>query len=152
MIGAQKSPAKSAAKPVDVGIAIFAAVCILGFAWFVYYLVTQQNADDRQWTRLTYLFNGVEAITFAAAGYLFGREVNRRRAETAEARAEQAENNATESNTEKIKLQTTAKNLDNLFQQKTAHLGRVRARAPDAAPQFSSQDVEELQSLIKTML
>ncbi len=40
MTEAQKRPAKPVVKPVDTAIAIFAAVCILGFAWFVYYLVT----------------------------------------------------------------------------------------------------------------
>jgi hypothetical protein len=42
---------------------------------------------DAQWSRYTYLYNGLEALAYAAAGFLFGREVNRQRADRAEADA-----------------------------------------------------------------
>jgi hypothetical protein len=42
------------------------------------------DATEKEWSRLVYLLGGVEAIAFAAAGYFFGREVNRARAERAE--------------------------------------------------------------------
>lgn len=42
---------------------------------------------DAQWSRYTYLFSGLETLAYAAAGFLFGREVNRQRADRAEADA-----------------------------------------------------------------
>ena len=43
-----------------------------------------RRCPEEEWARLVYLLSGVEAIAFAAAGYFFGREVNRARAEAAE--------------------------------------------------------------------
>jgi hypothetical protein len=54
------------------------------------------TADERHWTRATYLFGSVEAIAFAAAGFLFGREVHRQQAAKAEQRAAEAERNTKE--------------------------------------------------------
>ncbi|ADD27261.1 hypothetical protein [Meiothermus ruber] len=67
------------------------AVVLLGFAALVVYMLGLLTADETTWGRALYLFAGVEAIAFAAAGYLFGREVHRARAEQAEARAHHAE-------------------------------------------------------------
>ncbi len=64
---------------------------LLGFAALVVYMLGLLSADETTWSRALYLFAGVEAIAFAAAGYVFGREVHRTRAEQAEARAHQAE-------------------------------------------------------------
>lgn len=47
-----------------------------------------------QWGRNAYLYAGVEALAYAAAGFLFGREVNRRRAEKAEENADRAQREA----------------------------------------------------------
>ena len=41
-------------------------------------------AADDTWERYTYLLSGVEAVVFAAVGWLFGKEVHREQAETAE--------------------------------------------------------------------
>ncbi len=41
------------------------------------------GADDDTWQRYTYLLSGVEAVVFAAVGWLFGKEVHREQAETA---------------------------------------------------------------------
>jgi ATP-dependent protease HslVU (ClpYQ) ATPase subunit len=54
------------------------------------------TAAETQWTRAVFLFSGVEAIAFAAAGYLFGREVNRQRAEAAEDSSKKLSEKATE--------------------------------------------------------
>ncbi|HEX8320463.1 hypothetical protein [Longimicrobium sp.] len=70
--------------PYLVGVLALAA-----YAAFV--LALRQDvadgATEQEWLRLTYLFAGVESIAFAAAGFFFGREVNRGRAEQAEKRA-----------------------------------------------------------------
>ena len=77
-------------------IAPFVAIATLVFfALVLLYLAWQIGLPQQQWDRLIFLLNGVEAIAFAAAGYLFGKEVNRQRAEKAEERAEEAEGDAT---------------------------------------------------------
>jgi len=77
-------------------IAPFVAIATLGFfALVLVYLARQIGLPQPQWDRLVFLLNGVEAIAFAAAGYLFGKEVNRQRAEKAEERADAAEGDAT---------------------------------------------------------
>lgn len=74
--------------PVSLAVACLA---ITGFGVFVMFLLFRLGLNDLQWTRATYLLNGVEAIAFAATGFLFGREVQRGRAESAEQRAKNAE-------------------------------------------------------------
>ncbi len=63
---------------------IFAGIIILGYCWFIIYLVGETGEDENKWTKLTYLFGSVEAIVFTAVGFIFGREVNKSRAVTAE--------------------------------------------------------------------
>jgi hypothetical protein len=53
------------------------------------------TVEEVQWSRLVYLFTGVESLAFAAGGFFFGREVNRGRAESAEARASAESDRAT---------------------------------------------------------
>ncbi len=69
-----------------IGVAV-----LMGFAVLVIYMFSLLGSSETTWNRALYLFAGVEAIAFAAAGYFFGREVNRQRAESAEWRAGQAE-------------------------------------------------------------
>jgi hypothetical protein len=63
---------------------IVGAVALGGLAFFVAYLVRHLSLNDTEWNRAIYLFGSVEAVAFAAAGYLFGKEVHRQRAENAE--------------------------------------------------------------------
>lgn len=73
---------------ITVVLAIVILACL---AILIIFLLGQANAEDPIWQRYIYLLSGVEAIAFAAAGYLFGREVNRGRAEEAQRRADNAE-------------------------------------------------------------
>ncbi len=63
---------------------IIAIGVLIAYGFFIYFLIGKADAKELDWSRLIYLFSGVEAIVFAAAGFLFGREVNRKRAENAE--------------------------------------------------------------------
>ena len=57
----------------------------------------RDGVTDIQWERYLNLYSGVEALAYAAAGFLFGREVNRQRADRAEedaARSQQVANEA----------------------------------------------------------
>jgi len=65
-----------------------ALLALLAFAWFIRYMLRLEEPSEVQWTRAVYLLAGVEAIAFAAAGFLFGREVNRQQAENSEINAQ----------------------------------------------------------------
>lgn len=66
-----------------------AGLALLAFFVLLFYLLSQvQELSDIAWTRAVYLLTGVEAIVFAAMGFVFGREVQRGRAEKAEERAD----------------------------------------------------------------
>lgn len=54
-------------------------------------LTDPATVGEIQWGRNAYLYAGVEALAYAAAGFLFGREVNRQRAERAEENADRAQ-------------------------------------------------------------
>lgn len=69
---------------------IFAGIILLGYAWFIYYLIGKTNAEDKEWVKITYIFSSIEAIVFTAVGFIFGREVNRLRAVKAEKSEEKA--------------------------------------------------------------
>jgi hypothetical protein len=68
----------------DVIAVAVACLALTGFGVFILALLFMLDLPEVRWARATFLLNGVEAVAFAAAGYLFGREVNRGRAENAE--------------------------------------------------------------------
>ena len=53
-----------------------------------------EEVSPDTWIRFTMLLTGVEALVFAATGWLFGREVNRARAEAAEKGKDKADEKA----------------------------------------------------------
>ncbi len=71
--------------------AIVAVASLVGFGALALYLLIDIDVEELTWSRRVYIFAGVEAITFAGVGWLFGREVHRERAEVAEDRAANAE-------------------------------------------------------------
>jgi hypothetical protein len=73
-----------------------AAVLVAVAAIFLYvvadiYLLKKLNVLHEHWDKALFLYKGLEAIALAAAGFLFGREVHRERAEKAEERADRNE-------------------------------------------------------------
>jgi hypothetical protein len=72
------------------GAALVAAfVALVAFGVFVWFLITQTDADETRWTRLAWVFASVEAIAFGAAGALFGSSIQRQQTVSAEERAEE---------------------------------------------------------------
>jgi hypothetical protein len=57
---------------------------------------TNASMTELEWGRFIYLLTGVETITFAGIGWLFGKEVHREQAQRAERQAEDAMQHATE--------------------------------------------------------
>jgi len=72
--------------------------------------VNDGKITDAQWNRYVYLVNGVEAIVFAAAGFLFGREVNRQRAENAETQLYAAHQHEVQAVQEMTSVQNSVRN------------------------------------------
>jgi len=65
----------------------FGIVVLVAWLLLVLALYTYRADTEILWSRSTFIFGSVEAIAFAAAGYFFGREVNRERAEKSEDKA-----------------------------------------------------------------
>lgn len=74
-----------------------AIVIIVGFIASIIFLLVQTSVSDLQWARDVYLFGGIEAIAFAAAGFLFGTQVQRQHIQGADERAKQANDRAQQS-------------------------------------------------------
>jgi len=83
-------------------LAALVAVCaLLVFLVLVILMFLLRGGSETAWSRLVYLLTGVEAVAFAGAGWLFGKEVHRAEAQRAEEqvqteqeRANQAEDHA----------------------------------------------------------
>jgi hypothetical protein len=66
--------------------ALWAGVGVLGlFAWLVYWSLT--NRGDANWDRIVYVFGSVEALAFAAAGAIFGTQVQKQQTQQAQQQA-----------------------------------------------------------------
>lgn len=71
-----------------------AVASLIVFTITAVYLLRRVSSTDLAWSRRVYVFGALEAIAFAAVGWLFGKEVHRERAEAAEQRAADAEGRA----------------------------------------------------------
>jgi hypothetical protein len=71
---------------VLVGIAV--VLVLVYFAVLIYLLLAELGSNPDRWRRAVQLMQALGAVALTAAGFLFGREVNRKRAENAEERAE----------------------------------------------------------------
>jgi hypothetical protein len=56
---------------------VVTVLLLVAFAVFIAYLLRHSDATDTAWSRYVYLLTGLEALVFAAVGWLFGREVSR---------------------------------------------------------------------------
>jgi Na+-transporting methylmalonyl-CoA/oxaloacetate decarboxylase gamma subunit len=71
-----------------------AFLALFGLALFVVFMITAIGKPETEWTRLAWLFTGVETLAFAGAGALFGTTVQRARVEEAEKKAQKNERDA----------------------------------------------------------
>ena len=63
---------------------------MLGYTYFIHYLIGKTDTEAEEWIEITYIFSSVEAIVFTAVVFIFGREVNRPRVVKAEKNEEKA--------------------------------------------------------------
>jgi lysylphosphatidylglycerol synthetase-like protein (DUF2156 family) len=76
--------------------AIVTLVALIAYGILLVILYQQVDSAEPAWSRKVLLLTGVEAVTFAAVGWLFGREVNRGAADAAKTANTQAQDNAAE--------------------------------------------------------
>src|SRR5262245_34336337 len=74
---------------------LVAVALLIAGGFLVAFLIQQVNVEEPAWQRYTYIASGVEAVVFAAVGWLFGKEVHREQAEKAEEQREQSETEKT---------------------------------------------------------
>lgn len=71
-----------------------AAVLIVGFVVLTVFMLSWADTSDAVWKNRVYVFSSVEAIVFTAVGWIFGREVHRAQAESAQKDADDAKESA----------------------------------------------------------
>src|SRR5512146_781006 len=111
-------------------------VAVASFGAALVFLFRHVGDVEPQWSRLVYVFGGVEAAGLAALGFFFGREVNRARAENAENRADNAEQAKVAANAQRVAAETTLNALNAVIEQKLANLGNTGGRGRDLLAGF----------------
>lgn len=139
---------------------LVAVMALIFFGIELYYMqgLIAAGVPDPQWSRAAYLFASVEAIAFAAAGFLFGREVNRQRAERAEAHSDKAQEEAGEAQTTAAAVVAKAQSLREMANlkaggqnQRTTRYVTLGAQAETATHAATQSDLEELAELAKRL-
>ncbi|SRR6266487_153112 len=75
---------------------IVATLLLVAFAVLTVFMLSWANAKPPVWQNRIYVFSSVEAIVFTAVGWIFGREVHRAEAESAQQQAGEAKVDAKE--------------------------------------------------------
>ena len=130
----------------DLIAPIMGVIVILFLLFITYSVFGRLNLPDNEWTRAVYLLSGIEAVAFAGAGFLFGREVNRQRAENAEGLAAESKAKATVAEDGKKKVEKKLNRIEALVDAKE----NTRSGAEGTAR--PNQDWEELAVLVKEPL
>lgn len=78
----------------------FAGIILIGYIIFIVFLIGNIGLGDESWIKLTHILGSIEAIVFTAVGFIFGAEVNRTRATTAERKIEEVKKEKNELATE----------------------------------------------------
>jgi hypothetical protein len=98
--GGGGGPSRAAA----TATAIVALVVLVVFIVILWGKADDPN-NETAWARWTFLLAGIEAIAFAGAGFMFGREVNRATAEQATEAQQNAQESAAEAAAAKAGLE-----------------------------------------------
>ena len=93
-----------------------AALLALGLAGAVVAAAVHAGVDSDRWTKYVYLLGIPQAIGFAGAGWLWGKEVHREQAASAETRATKAVADATAATGEAAKQEQKVANLVSVIQ------------------------------------
>jgi hypothetical protein len=107
---------------VGVGVAVVAIVALGVLIWALWGKADDPN-NETAWARWTYLLAGVEAIAFAGAGFLFGREVNRAAVQTSQEQANQANESARQKAERAGRAEAAGRTLRNAIEAKSRSVG-----------------------------
>lgn len=141
-----KTPSSNTSGSYDLVKFVAAVAAMLAFGWFVYYMLGQTKTEEKEWTRAVYLFQGVEAVAFAAAGFIFGKEVHRERAEKAEKRAVEGEKEAAKGKA----LADVVKSKAHAHPAKAASI-KTMVTSPEQAFEATRGDLDELADVARKM-
>lgn len=138
---------------------LIAVAVLLGFVVLLVYLFgISSTADEQLWNRAIFLYGGAEAVAFAAAGFLFGREVHRERAEKAEQRADDqaraaasAQKEATDATARGQALRTAIAEKEALIGDAGGDFKALSVQDADAAQAATKKQMAELLSFAQKM-
>jgi hypothetical protein len=155
------APVEQRSGAVDIiqrTIAPLVALLVILAYLFLMWRMWGIRAIKGEWDNGIILFNSLEAIAFSATGFLFGREVNRKRAENAEKTAAKATNEAIDAKTDAADKTAKAKALTQAIESKVATRG-MQSRGttfrgmpgergmPEDAPAPTQDDLQEMADL-----
>jgi hypothetical protein len=64
-------------KNIQLYVRALAILILAGYGVFTWWMIRQTGESEVDWSRLVYLYEGIEAIVFAAAGVIFGTSIHR---------------------------------------------------------------------------
>jgi hypothetical protein len=123
---------------------IVGVVILLAFATFIIYMLSLTAAEEVVWTRAVYLFSGAQAIAFASAGFFFGSEIQRKRAEQAEERASDSIERAAQAEKEAVRKESYGRSLAEAIRAKAASRSISVERIAEAETKRSDVRLESL--------
>jgi hypothetical protein len=131
--GSMSEQVKAGGKPpkgekTNPAALVLAAVSIVAFFVAVYVMWGKADDADNEtaWARWTFLLAGIEAIAFAAAGWIFGREVHRVAAVQARKDAKEAGEEAKEQRDRATTAITAGRSLRNAILAEAGSAGAGR--------------------------
>ena len=133
---------------VAVGVAVVAIVALGLLIWALWGKADDPN-NETAWARWTFLLAGVEAIAFAGAGFLFGREVNRAAVETSQEQANQANESARQGAERAGAAEAAGRTLRNAIEAKSRSVGTRDDLLGGAEATPAASELQELSDLAR---
>lgn len=141
---------------VAISILIFYGLRLISMAKIA------SSSTESIWAHHVYLTDGLEALAFSAAGFLFGKEVHRKQAEkaekhasSAEARASQAESQANQAHVQASLADEKGRMLGQFVQISLAPnpstSGDQEEFGPGQAPQVSPDELKAIYNLAQQL-
>lgn len=150
-IGPTTASSNEADSARNIAGLVVAAVALCAF--FISLLLLWGKADDANnetaWARWTFLLGGIEAVAFAATGWIFGREVNRAAVAQSQKQANEAQAEAKAQRERAVEAVTSGRRLRDSIIAKAgiAGGGRPQDAFADGAVDAAPTELQELAAL-----
>ncbi len=128
--------------PIVMAVAVVILIALAGL--IAYLLCRVDQFTDQQWLRAIYLLTGVEAVAFAAAGYIFAAQVQRSQLESARQDAKRNESAAVKGELLAEEVQAAAARAS--FAARAASAESVEAQAFVETTRHTLEDLRETAS------